>query len=265
MNILIVDNDKAAAEAARALTVAADPCGVCKVYIDPEAALADREIPAEIAFIETVMDSMDGLTFARRLRERFPLCEIVFLTSDGSFMAEAFALHADGYIMKPLTAEKLTDALVNSRRKAPELSDRPVKVRCFGNFEVFVNGAAVRFRRSKSKELLAYLIDRRGAVCSSDMIIGNIWPDGTGDDSHKSMTRVAAKSLLEDFSTLGVERVILHDRCGYCVNTGLLDCDYYRYLECDPYAIRQFVGEYMSQYDFAENTRANLQFRLFGR
>ena len=42
--------------------------------------------------------------------------------------------------------------------------DRPrLRVQTFGNFEVFYDGKPVHFRRRRTKELFAYLIDRRGA------------------------------------------------------------------------------------------------------
>ena len=43
--------------------------------------------------------------------------------------------------------------------------DRPARLRVqtFGNFEVFWKEQPVRFERSKTRELFAYLIDRRGA------------------------------------------------------------------------------------------------------
>ena len=36
-------------------------------------------------------------------------------------------------------------------------------VQCFGNFEVFCNGTPLVFKRSKAKELFAYLVNLRGA------------------------------------------------------------------------------------------------------
>ncbi len=36
----------------------------------------------------------------------------------------------------------------------------------------------------------------------------------------------------------------------------LIDCDYYRLLGGDPFAVSQYMGEYMTQYEFAAETRA---------
>ena len=50
-----------------------------------------------------------------------------------------------------------------------------VKVQCFGNFEVFVGGRPLSFKRSKSKELLAYLVDRNGATCTNGEMLAVLW------------------------------------------------------------------------------------------
>jgi two-component SAPR family response regulator len=204
-----------------------------------------------MAFIETVMEGTDGPTFARRLRERFPLCEIVFLTSDDSFMAEAFALHAGGYIMKPVTREKLTDALVNSRHRTPELPDRPVKVRCFGNFEVFIGDKKLRFSRQKGKELFAYLVCLRGTSATRGEICANLF-ESSDDKKNLEHLKKAFQSLKKDLSKYDLENVLQHSRNAYSVNTALIKCDYYDYLEQKPDSQNLYRGEFLNQYSWAE-------------
>ena len=133
-----------------------------------------------------------------------------------------------------------------------------MRVQCFGNFEVFVNNTALLFHRSKSKELFAYLVDRRGAVCTNDMIIGNLWSDKPLTESLKSLQRTVISEMIKDFEMVDVCDLFVKAKNGICVNTEMLDCDYYKYLEGDKKAIRQFKGEYMTQYEFAEETRNNL-------
>ena len=43
-------------------------------------------------------------------------------------------------------------------------------VQCFGHFEVYWRGEQVSFKRRQTKELLAYLVDREGVVCSAGEI-----------------------------------------------------------------------------------------------
>lgn len=119
-----------------------------------------------VTSVITVVGEVVGFSwgFAEFVTARYPLCNIVFLTGFSEYMPSAFEMHASGYVLKPFSQKKIEEVLQHRRYRFPDLSDRPVRVQCFGSFEVFVNGEAVRFKRSKSKELLAYLIDRKGIV-----------------------------------------------------------------------------------------------------
>lgn len=93
-------------------------------------------------------------------------------------MAEAFQLHASGYIMKPVTVKAVEEELRNLRYSLPEPSVQPLRVQAFGNFEVFYKGQPVHFSRSRTKELFAYLIDRRGAGSTMGELISILWRGG---------------------------------------------------------------------------------------
>ena len=210
------------------------------------------------------MPGMDGTELAERITKRYPLCNIIFLTGFSEYMPTAFDMHASGYILKPFSQKKIEDALSHLRYRPVDTSDKPIKVQCFGSFEVFIKGEPMKFNRQKSKETLAYLIDRRGALCNMDMLIGNIEPERPNDDSTRSKIRVYLGDLIVTFLRLGFKNALIKRSGEFAVNTSLLDCDYYRCLEGDPYAISQYVGEYMTQYSFAEETRAMLEMKFFG-
>ena len=106
-------------------------------------------------------------------------------------------------------------------------------------------------------------MDRRGATCTYDMVVGALWPDRRAGASQKSMVRTLLSDIASTFEGLGVPGVVERDgKGGMRVITGLLDCDYYRYLEGDAQAARSYVGQYMQQYDFAEETALQLSARV---
>ena len=86
----------------------------------------------------------------------------VFVTGYSHYALDAMELHPSGYVMKPATKEKVELKLENLRYPIINESDKRVKVQTFGNFEVFVDGVPLKFVSARSKELFAYLIDRRG-------------------------------------------------------------------------------------------------------
>ena len=77
---------------------------------------------------------------------------------------EALDMHASGYILKPITAQKIRKELENLRFPVkPERRNR-VYFQTFGNFEVFIDEQPVKFKYDLTKEMLAYLVDRKGGI-----------------------------------------------------------------------------------------------------
>lgn len=219
--------------------------------------------PTDVAFLDIEMPRMGGLDLARAMQEQNPHVNIVFVTSFEKYALEAFGVHASGYLLKPMTKASVVDALEHLRYQPQPTETKPVEVRCFGAFEVLVDGKPVQFRRSKSKELFAYLVDRRGASCTYDMVVAALWPDRRAEESQKSMVRTFLADISSTFEKLGISGVAERDgKGGMRIATGMLDCDYYRFLEGDPKALRSFTGQYMQQYEFAEETALYLLARM---
>lgn len=263
MYIIGVDDRKSVVTTLEHMLEKIDPGGEHRFYTDPLKAAEELSKPIEVAFLDVEMPGMDGIELAKRIVKRYPFCNIIFLTGFSEYMETAFDMHVSGYLLKPFSEKKVRDTLQHLRHKPFSVDNRPVRVQCFGSFEVFVNGKPVKFKRQKSKETLAYLIDRKGALCNMDMLIGNIEPNKPPDDPSKSKIRVYIGDIIVSFLALGVEGLIVKSSGSFAINPALLDCDYYRYLDGDPYAISRYTGEYMTQYSFAEETRAFLELKYY--
>ncbi len=263
MYIIGCDNKSSVISKLEKILMDIDPEGEHRFYTDVQSLISNLDKPVEIAFINMNMTGMDGITLANKITARYPLCNIVFMAdeADTQLMSAAFAIHASGYIIKPFTSAKIQDVILHRRYRFPDLSDRPVKVQCFGNFEVYVNGKTVVFKRQKTKMTLAYLIDRRGALCDTNTLVGNIEPECMADNNTKSKIRVYIGDLIVTFVKLRIDNLILKSSGSFGIDTSLLDCDYYRYLSADPYAISKYSGEYMTGYDFADETRELLRIK----
>lgn len=134
-----------------------------------------------------------------------------------------------------------------------------LRVQTFGNFEVFCDGKHVRFRRRRTKELFAYLIDRRGAGCTMGQLISVLWEGRPDTESVRSQLRSLITDLRTTFRMLKEEAVIIKQRDLIAVDPDRVDCDYYRFLAGDPRAISAFRGEYMTNYSWGETTLGALQ------
>ena len=147
-----------------------DPDGTHLGATDPQKALRlAKESPLDVAFLDVEMPGeINGLDLGKRLRQCYPKLNIVIITGHSEYAVDAFGLDASGYLLKPLTQEAVAHQL-SVLRFAPEKEQGAnIRIRCFGTFEVFCNGTPMDFSYSKSKELLAVLVDRHGAICSND-------------------------------------------------------------------------------------------------
>lgn len=89
-------------------------------FSDGESFLASiDEHTYSIIFMDIFMDGTDGVAAAKKLRERDSGCILIFLTSCGERMPEAFSCHAFEYIMKPFDDKRVKDVLTDAFRLLP--------------------------------------------------------------------------------------------------------------------------------------------------
>ena len=215
----------------------------------------------DVAFIDIDMPGKNGIELARDLKRINPRINIVFATGFGEYMADAFALHSSGYLTKPVTTADVAAELENLRfpPPVPDEADGRLVIRCFGNFEVFSHGKAVAFGRSKSKELLAFLVDRRGAIVSLREAEAALWEDDERNASVSgSYLRTLVSDLKHSLDMCGHADVLVRRYGALGVDVSQLSCDYYDYLAGVPLALAAWHGEYMEQYSWAEIAKAAL-------
>ena len=207
----------------------------------------------DIAFLDINMRGMGGLALAEKIVAARPGCKIVFCTGYEEYAIPAFKLHASGYLMKPITAEDVQAEINNI--KGVRSKEKLLSVKCFGNFEVYAKNEKLMFKRLKTKELFAFLIDRNGAGMTAKQICATLFPDDMDDNKNTAYLRQLVLDLKNTLKTVGAESVLRHETPCYRVDTSLIQCDYVSYLETGK---PEFRGEYMTQYSWAEDTCAML-------
>ena len=210
----------------------------------------------DVAFLDVNMRGMGGLMLAERINELQPKCKIVFCTGYSEYAVSAFRLHVSGYLMKPITVEavqKEIDHIKNVKK-----TEKVLTVKCFGNFEVLHNGEILPFKRTKSKEIFAVLVDRGGSGMTAKQICAILFPDDTDDTKNVAYLRQLILDLKNTLKEVGAEEVLQHDTPYYRIDTNKIQCDYLSYLETGR---PEYLGAYMMQYSWAEDTGATLQFK----
>ena len=212
--------------------------------------------PFDIAFLDINMRGISGLALAESILELQPKSKIVFCTGYEEYAISAFKLHASGYLMKPISAEDVQAEIDNI--KGVKQKEKLLTVRCFGDFEVYVKEEKLVFKRLKTKELFAFLVDRKGAGMTIKQMCAALFPDDTDDTKNSAYLRQLVMDLKNTLKSVGAENILCHESPCYRVDTSLIKCDYISYLETGK---PEFHGEYMTQYSWAEDTCAMLLFK----
>ena len=144
----------------------------------------------DVAFLDIDMRGMGGLSLAQKLMEIHPDCKVVFCTGYEQYAVAAFKIRVSGYLMKPVSPEEVQEEI--DHIKGVRAKENRLTVNCFGNFEVYSHGERLVFKRTKTKELLAFLVDRKGA---------------------------------------GMDAIVRQSTYSYSLDIEKIDCDYYTYLE----------------------------------
>lgn len=162
LTVLVVDDEPLAVTQMEWLLAAEPQAG--EVFTASDARAAEQLLQTQqvdVVLLDIHMPAMSGLALARRLRGESPnegegedgastpSPQVVFVTADAHPAVEAFELEARDYLLKPVRAERLAEAL---RRAAaaqqtarPERAD-PVRVSVLqGDSTVLVNLQDIRW------------------------------------------------------------------------------------------------------------------------
>ena len=72
---------------------------------------AHKDCHMDIIFLDIIMPLLNGMDTARELRQHDRAVQIIFLTSSPEFALESYEVRAQGYILKPVSQEKLSKEL----------------------------------------------------------------------------------------------------------------------------------------------------------
>ena len=262
MKILTADDEPFALQSIEAAVREALPDAELRGFSQAAAALSEisgNGYYPDVALLDIRMPGINGLEMAKRIKEMSPHTNIIFVTAYNDYALDAFALHPSGYLMKPVTAEKVKLEIENLRYPVRHKPTSRIRVQCFGNFEVFADGKVVNYTYQKTKELLAYLIDRRGAACNTAELCAVLWEEKPDSPELRKYLRKLLADLSHSLAAVDAEDIFAKTRNQFAIVPDKLDCDYYEMLANDINAINTYSGEYMAQYSWAEMTLGSIE------
>ena len=215
-----------------------------------------KQNKAELAILDIDMPGINGLRLAAEMKTLQPEISVIFLTGYAQYALEAFGVHAAGYLLKPVSRERLTEEVAYALRGKQSKPFSSVEIKTFGNFDIFVDGSAITFDRTKAKEIMAYLTDRQGRFVSRSELFSILWEDGEYDRSMQKQLDVIIRSLRDTLEHNGIADSVEMKRGSLRLRTEMIECDFYRFLKGEIDSVNAYRGEYMNQYPWANMTEA---------
>ena len=225
-----------------------------------------RDHPVDIALLDINMPQVDGITLAARIKELHPQTAIQFLTAYKSYAFDAYAVHPAGYLLKPVSLEKLAAEVsyVFETERTGNALPAHIYVKTFGFFDVSVDGRPMSFKLAKSKEILAYLVDKQGSGVTRAELFAAVWEDRVYDRKAQKLLDVYIRSLRDTLREYDADEMVELRRGVLRVRPETFTCDAYRLFSGDGDMVNAYRGEYMSSYSWASITEGILSWKSIG-
>ena len=259
MTIMVVDHSAKALAQTAEIVKALRPEDTLLRYDSSVDALAEaRNQDIDVAFIEADMPELHGLDLGRYLVELHPMINLIFLSKKYSHAYDALMLHASGYLVKPVSEAEVRRELEDLRHPESQKNQKRVFAQTFGNFEFFVDGKPVQFKYSRTKEIVALLVNNRGAQTTNGEIIAALWEDDGDPEKKASYLSNLRQDLQNTMTRLRITDIIVKQRGSLGIAADRIECDLYDWLAKKQKSKYHYLGDYMNQYSWAEYVHAEL-------
>lgn len=257
MNIIAVDDERFAlqdlCQAIEEATAEAPQAAALSPFSNCQSAMEHAAShPVDVAFLDIHMGSGNGLDLAIRLKQLHPHINIIFVTGHANYMESAFSLYASGYVLKPVTAARVRRELENLRAPTTPANAQRVRITTFGSFQVFIDDIPLHITRAKARELLAYLVHKRGAGISAATIAAVLWEDKPYTRSLQKQVQTVVSQLGQVLREAGIEDILAKGWNNLSIDTAKVSCDLYDFAAGKREAIIAYMGEYMTDYSWGE-------------
>ncbi|WP_240762016.1 response regulator [Paenibacillus thalictri] len=188
IRVMLIDDEEDALDLLEILLGNIGNVEVVGRYLNPiQAVEAISQARVDAVFLDNQMPGMIGMETARKIRQMMPQMQIVFTTAYAEYAVEAFEIQSTDYLLKPLTVDRLQNAVARIKqtlsdsvfRTGMNVNIAPI-VQCLGGFHILLPNAdnkVLSWITKKEKELCAFLIHHDGKPASTASIIESLWPE----------------------------------------------------------------------------------------
>lgn len=240
LRVMLVDDEEPVLDLLERLLGANGNVEICGKFIRPEEAIGKvRTEPIDAVFLDIQMPGINGIEAAEYLMEAAPGIEIVFVTAYNQYAIDAFELSAVDYLLKPPAPDRLRKTVERllRKRELDKSGGRTVKGETgaakkagfysFGRFEWIADGLtgeAVKWRRSKERELMAYLVHNRNQFVPKEKIMEDLWPAANPEQA-TTFLHTCVYNIRKKMNSLGCKEMLEYRENGYRLMLRDLWCD----------------------------------------
>ena len=217
-----------------------------------------REESIDIAFINTDLSELGGVDLGRYLKDLNPFVNLIFMSEKAEHGYDAMDIHASGYFLLPPTPKKLEKELSDLRYPEDRKKNKRIFAQTFGNFELFVDGKPVQFKYTRTKEIVAILVNNRGAQTTNGEMIACLWEDDGDPEKKSSYLGNLRQDLQNTLARLKLSDILIKQRGSLAIATDRIECDLYDWLDKKDKSQYHYLGDYMNQYSWPEYRHAEL-------
>ena len=259
MRAIVVDDESLVLKRFVRLSESIPNLNVVRAFETASEALAYvKNDPVELAFLDVEMPVMNGIELAKCLREQRPDILIVFISAHDVYIRDSNKIGGDYYIVKPYDLETL-ELMMEKISLLAQRQEKDVYIQTFGTFNVMFKGRPIPLV-GKAKEILAFIVTYRGKEVSNQTIYSTIWENRPYGNEEMVVFFNALRRLRTVLEHEGLEDLLISTKRGQMINTRMIDCDYYAWLDKNPKTTGRFEGEFLTEYSWAEAKLADLLF-----
>jgi two-component system LytT family response regulator len=122
LRAIIVDDEELSLNRIQRILSESGEIEICYTFLNPlEAYEFVKKNPIDIAFLDISMPEIDGMRLYSLLLDLDASIDVVFVTAYGDYAVQAFDMSALDYLMKPVTAQRMSktlDKIIKKHRSA---------------------------------------------------------------------------------------------------------------------------------------------------
>ena len=196
MITLSVDDQPEITHLMRKMLCRIDPSGKHMTATNMNEAFALLSEEVQIIFLDIEMQGLKGIEAADLLSKKYPKLNIIFVTGHPEYSLSAHEVFPSGFLTKPVDEKDIRRALAHLRFPVEKNSGKIV-IQC-SPFAVFYNDAPLMFKSELTNELFAYLVYKKGALCTNSELLSVFWEGNRNKDSRLRQIIADMRSTLDE-------------------------------------------------------------------